>query len=298
MRHRIGANKDFKPVHISGHLLGPRRNATYARPVAHLLQTVLDGRHRIGAGANSRVQKHHPVIGESQHLAEAVFQQLTGKAHLKFDHLSWCVIHTIFTAQFRVIGGEKVLVEIEPYVRVSFQKIMWVKRLKRSFQQLEPDAQFFIRLILTKQFQRTGQQSIATVQHGRRIRHIKRCRAVQSRQKHRIGHRLGVGVGKLRIIGIREEIIAPFIRQKTDCRPVIRQRDLDLITKEAGQGSQILRKRCWQVRNYRAPSQKVTKQPFKIAGIVRPDCILAIGNRVTRQPYKRLSVWTLPVPIE
>lgn len=77
---------------------------------------MLHRRDGIGAGAHGGIKEHHTIVGKAQLLAEPLFQKLRGKPHLQFNDLARGIVNAVILAQFRVVGGEKVLVEIQPEV--------------------------------------------------------------------------------------------------------------------------------------------------------------------------------------
>jgi hypothetical protein len=123
--------------------------------------------------------------------------------------------------------------------RASISGSRAVERLQGPLQQLEADAQFLARRLLTEQFQRSGEQAIILVERfGRFCRIEFRC-ARKTREEHCIGNSLRVGIRKPGIVGVGKEKLPPFVRKKFDRCAFSAKCGFDLKTKEAGERREI-----------------------------------------------------------
>jgi hypothetical protein len=77
---------------------------------------MLDDAQEIGTGTHGWIERDHVVIRKAQGLAESLGQQMVDEADLRVDHLHRRVVSPRILAQIGVVGGQKVLVEVQPGV--------------------------------------------------------------------------------------------------------------------------------------------------------------------------------------
>ena len=216
MGHGIGAHQQLKGVEVSGGLggeIGPHAGAFF---LLHPVQAVLQGGQDIGAGAGAGVQGDDLVVHKGIVGVEALLQQLGHQAHLGLDHLHRGVVHSPVLAHFRVIGGQEVLVEIEPGVSLGLAgEGRGVHRADHPFQHRHRGLNFLPGLGVAEDAEGVGQQAMAGADGGRGLGDGEaRSRAGEASQEQGVGERLGIGVGELEIVGVGEKVLAPIRGQK------------------------------------------------------------------------------------
>ena len=111
---RVGADQQFEAVQVPGKLGGLSGHRAGALAGFNTAQGMFDDAEQVGAGAHRRVQGEDFRVGEAGRLAEARSQQFIDQAHLGVDHLQGRVVSPGVLAQLRVVGGQEVLVEVQP----------------------------------------------------------------------------------------------------------------------------------------------------------------------------------------
>ena len=116
VRDGVGSDQQFKGVEPLGQAAQSVRDHPRAAVLARRLLGVLDHRQRIGAGADGRVEDGNLLLGEGAPFAEAGAQQFGRQPHLAAHDLDRREVDAAALAQLFVVGGQELLVEVEPRV--------------------------------------------------------------------------------------------------------------------------------------------------------------------------------------
>ena len=209
LAHRIGAGQKLEAVKV------PRQRRCLPRHRARALfgldaaQGVRNDAQQVGPGAHGRVEGDDARIGEAQWPAQTPRQECVHQTDLGADHRERRVVDARILAQPGIVGGEEILVEMKPRVARPGE------RRRRDHgghaqQEAEGRRQVGAHLPVGQDLQGAGEQIVPRRQ--RRLGAVKRerVRPLAAAQKQGERHRLSVGVGELRVRGVREQQLPPI----------------------------------------------------------------------------------------
>ena len=201
-------------METGGHRRDPARDPAFAERRLGIADSGLECGQQIRSGADGGIEDADVVVREAEVLVESRAEQLGDEARLGLDHLRGREIDAALLPQVRVVGGEEILVEVQPQVAITSapRQDIWFDCLDHALQEVHGHGHFFARCRVCEHAQDLREQAVPSVESfsgfGVQIR-----LALDPREQQRVGHRLRVGVGELRIVRVREEVFPPLLRK-------------------------------------------------------------------------------------
>ena len=198
-------------MQVARHRRGSLLAGGLAESLLGRFRTVFERRQQVCARTDRRIEDNHIGFCEAQFEVETLAEQLGHQPYLRLDHFNRRVVDTALLAQFRVVGGKEVLVEVEPDVAAGgvAREYSGVDRAEYSLEQGDGGFHLRPRSFLRKHSKHFGQkvvpgrESIDSVIVELRL-------SLDPCEQQGVGDRLSVGVGELSVGGVREEDRPPL----------------------------------------------------------------------------------------
>ena len=228
-------------MHVLRRRRGAGRDCALAECHAYLLETLLHGRKQVRSRADGRIEDRHVVVGEAERLIEVLAQDFRDERRLGLYDRRRREVDAALLPQLRVVGGEKVLVEVEPEVSVPAlaQQRLGIDRGDGALEQANRHLEVSAGRWVGEPAQDLREQAMSALESiGSAV--VQVPFPFDTSQQERIGHGLCVGIAELRIVGVREEVLAPLVSQRGDRRGGVEKRGLGRLPEKAGQRSEEL----------------------------------------------------------
>ena len=290
--HGVGANQQFEAVEVSGQRGGLPGHGPGALAGFDAAQGVFDDAEQVGAGSHRRVQGEHLRVREPVRLAQPLGEQFIDQAHLRVDHLQGRVVGAGVLAQLRVVGGQEVLVKVQPRVLRPQEKAAR-HHGDDAQQQVQGSRHVGVRLGVRQHLQRPGQQAVLGGQGLLGACQRQRLRPLAAAQQQGEGDGLRVGVRELPVGCLREQQVPPVLRQRHQGGLRIPQGVRHVVAQHPAQGCQGRREvlevdaAVAVLRQGRLPGQEVAQQAFHRQGVLFADGLRAVLGDVSGQAQKR-----------
>ncbi len=213
MRYRIGTYQHLEGIKALGQISQLPCDCSRSNPLQHGARCEVQNGQGMGAGSHSGIQDHDVIIGKDEGFPETCSKQFSGQCHLGADRLHRRVVHAAVFPELWIVRAQELLVEVPPRV-CRLAQLRRVLSLDGAFEQFDGHPQLLSNSWGLQQLQPLGEQAVLPLKRIHSYCGPQTLRSLESCQQERVGHRLGVGVGKLSVIFFWEEQPGPLTYQR------------------------------------------------------------------------------------
>ena len=204
LAHRVRADHHLEAVQIACQFRGLSGDGSRALFGFDAAQSVFDDAEEIRADAGGGIERDDAGVGETERFVQATDEQVVHQADLRADDLDRGVVGAGILAQFGIVGGQKVFVEVEPRVLRSGER-GGLHDGDDAQQQVERRGHVRAGFAIGQNSQGARQQAVLCSERVMGAVERERVGPLAAAQQQGEGDRLGVGVGELRVRGVGEQ---------------------------------------------------------------------------------------------